>query len=109
MSAIFGETKYFENWHGYSAEIPSRSKILLSSLHLARFSRYKHFCVLQKLGKFKTATILGRHCRGVYLPPSIKGEEIAMHNFSFSCVKALPKVGEGVIREKLAICNTIKR
>ena len=41
--------KYFENWHGYSAEIPRRSKILLSLLHLAQFSRYKHFCVLQKL------------------------------------------------------------
>ena len=30
-------------------QIPSRSKILLSSLHIARFSRYKHFCFLQKL------------------------------------------------------------
>ena len=51
--------KYFENWHGYSAEISSRSKILLNSLHLARFSRYKYFCVLQKLRKFKIATIFG--------------------------------------------------
>ena len=52
--------KYFENWHGYSAEIPSRSKILLSSLHLVRFSRYKHFYVLQflrKIRKFKMAAI----------------------------------------------------
>ena len=59
MSAIFGETKYFENWHGYSAEIPSRSKILLSALHIARFFRYKHFCVLQKIQKFKMAAIFG--------------------------------------------------
>ena len=51
--------KYFENWHGYSAEISSRSNILLNSLHLAQFSRYKHFCVLQKLRKFKIATIFG--------------------------------------------------
>ena len=51
--------KYFENWHGYSAEISSRSKILLNSLHLAQFSRYKHFCVLQKLRKFKITTIFG--------------------------------------------------
>ena len=51
--------QYFENWHGYSAEISSRSKILLNSLHLAQFSRYKHFCVLQKLQKFKIATIFG--------------------------------------------------
>ena len=52
--------KYFENWQGYCAEIPSRSKILLNSLHLAQFSRYKHFCVLQKLRKFKIATIFGK-------------------------------------------------
>ena len=50
---------YFENWHGYSAEISSRSKILFNSLHLAQFSRYKHFCVLQKLRKFKIVTIFG--------------------------------------------------
>ena len=57
MAVIFGETKIF--WHGYSAEISSRSKILLNLLHLAQFSRYKHFCVLQKLRKFKIATIFG--------------------------------------------------
>ena len=37
--------KYFENWDNYSAEIPCASKILSKSLYLARFSRYKHFCV----------------------------------------------------------------
>ena len=35
--------KFFENWHGYSAEIPFGSKISSKSLYLARFSRYKHF------------------------------------------------------------------
>ena len=53
---------FFENWHGYSAEIPCGSKILSKSLYLARFSRYKHFCVLQflrKIRKFKMAAIFG--------------------------------------------------
>ena len=52
MAAIFG---IFENWHGYSAEIPCGSKISSKSLYLARFSRYKHFCVLQFCEKFKNS------------------------------------------------------
>ena len=50
----------FENWHGYSAEIPCGSKIASKSLYLAGFSRYKHFYVLQflrKIRKFKMAAI----------------------------------------------------
>ena len=61
MAAIFGETKFFENWEKYSAEIPCGSKILSKLLYLARFLRYKHFCVLQflrKFRKFKMAAIL---------------------------------------------------
>ena len=53
---------FFENWHGYSAEIPCGSKISSKSLYLAGFSRYKHFCVLQflrKIRKFKMAAIFG--------------------------------------------------
>ena len=53
---------FFENWDGYSAEIPCGLQILLKSLYLAWFSRYKHFCVLQflrKIRKFKMAAILG--------------------------------------------------
>ena len=46
---------FFENWHGYSAEIPSGSKISSKSLYLARFSRYKHFCVLQFCEKFENS------------------------------------------------------
>ena len=46
---------FFENWHGYSAEIPCGSKILSKSLYLARFSRYKHFCVLQFCEKFENS------------------------------------------------------
>ena len=54
--------KFFQNWDNYSAEIPSGSKISSKSLYLARFSRYKHFCVLQflrKFRKFKMAAIFG--------------------------------------------------
>ena len=54
---------FFENRHGYSAEIPCGSKISSKSLYLARFSRYKHFCVLQflrKIRKFKMAAIFGK-------------------------------------------------
>ena len=53
MAAIFGESIFFENWHGYSAEIPCGSKISSKTLHLARFSRYKHFYVLQFLQKIQ--------------------------------------------------------
>ena len=62
MAAIFGEKFFFQNWDNYSAEIPCGSKISLKSLYLARFSRYKHFCVLQflrKFRKFKMAAIFG--------------------------------------------------
>ena len=69
MAAIFCEKIFFENWHGYSAEIPFRDmwvekKIQNSSksLYLAQFSRYKHFYVLQflrKIRKFKMAAIFG--------------------------------------------------
>ena len=62
MAAIFGETKFFENWEKYSAEISCGSKNLSKLLYLARFLRYKHFCVLQflrKFRKFKMAAILG--------------------------------------------------
>ena len=62
MAAILDETKIFENWENYSAEIPCGSKISSKSLYLARFSRYKHFCVLQflrKFRKFKMAAIFG--------------------------------------------------
>ena len=62
MAAIFGETKFFETWEKYSAEISCGSKILSKLLYLARFLRYKHLCVLQllrKFRKFKMAAILG--------------------------------------------------
>ena len=40
----FGRDKnVLKNWDGYSAEIPCGSNILLKSLYLAQFSRYKHF------------------------------------------------------------------
>ena len=46
---------FFENWHGYSADIPCGSIISSKSLYLARFSRYKHFCVLQFCEKFENS------------------------------------------------------
>ena len=51
---------FFENWHGYSAEISYGSKISSKSLYLARFSRYKHFlcfAIFAKNSKIKN----GRH------------------------------------------------
>ena len=54
---------FFQNWDNYSTEITCGSKISSKSLYLARFSRYKHFCVLQflqKFRKFKMAAILGK-------------------------------------------------
>ena len=63
MAAIFGETNFFFlNRHGYSAELPCWSKISSKSLYIVRFSRYKHFYVLQflrKIRKFKMAAIFG--------------------------------------------------
>ena len=53
---------FFENWEKYSAEISCGSKISSKLLYLARFIRYKHFCVLQflrKIRKFKMAAIFG--------------------------------------------------
>ena len=49
------DKNFFENWHGYSAEIPCGSNISSKSLYLARFSRYKHFCVLQFCKKFENS------------------------------------------------------
>ena len=45
----------FENWHGYSADIPCGLKISSKSLYLAGFSRYKHFYVLQFCEKFENS------------------------------------------------------
>ena len=62
MAPFLARQNLFENWHGYSAEIPCGLKILSKSLYLAQFSRYKHFCVLQllrKIRKFKMAAIFG--------------------------------------------------
>ena len=59
---FFARNFFFENWHGYSAEIPCGSKISSKLLYLAGFSRYKHFYVLQflrKIRKFKMAAIFG--------------------------------------------------
>ena len=52
---FFARNFVFENWHGYSAEIPCGSKISSKSLYLAGFSRYKHFYVLQFCEKFENS------------------------------------------------------
>ena len=57
---FFARKAFFENWHGYSAEIPCGSKISSKSLYLARFLRYKHFymfCNFAKNSKIQN----GRH------------------------------------------------
>ena len=60
---ILARHKFLENQNGYAAEIPYGPKILLKLLNLTRFSRYKHFCVLQflpKIRKFKLTAIFGK-------------------------------------------------
>ena len=55
--------KFFENWEKYSTEISCGSKILSKLLYLARFLRYKHFCVLQffaKISKIQNGRHFGR-------------------------------------------------
>ena len=42
-------------WESYSVEISCGSKISSKSLYLARFSRYKHFYVLQFCKKFENS------------------------------------------------------
>ena len=53
---------FFQNWDNYSAEIPCGSKVSSKSLYLARFSRYKHFCVLQFLRKFRKFKMAAIFC-----------------------------------------------
>ena len=62
MAAIFGETKIFSKLGYLLCRDTLWVKISSKSLYLARFSRYKHFCVLQflrKFRKFKMAAIFG--------------------------------------------------
>ena len=84
MAAIFGETNIFENWHGYSADIPCGSKISSKSLYLAGFSRYKHFYVLQflrKFRKFKMAAILGERKYFWKLEKLLRRDTLRVKNF----------------------------
>ena len=46
---------FIEAWKDWSSQTPCGSKILPKSLYLARFSRYKHFCVLRFSEKFKNS------------------------------------------------------
>ena len=41
MAAIFGKIKFFENWHGYSAEIPCGQKFHRNRSMLLNSKRYK--------------------------------------------------------------------
>ena len=70
MAAIFGETNFFENWHGYSADTLwfknfieiARNQSQRSLLYLAQFSKYKQFHILQflrKIQKLKITAIFG--------------------------------------------------
>ena len=46
---------FFENWHGYSAEIPCGSKISSKSLYLARFSNISIFMFCNFCEKFENS------------------------------------------------------
>ena len=62
MAAIFGEIKTFWKLGWLLCRDTLEVKISSKPLYLARFSRYKYFCVLQflqKIRKFKMAAILG--------------------------------------------------
>ena len=62
MAGIFGETKIFSKLGKLLRRDTLWVKNSSKSLYLARFSRYKHFCVLQflrKFRKFKMAAIFG--------------------------------------------------
>ena len=85
---------FFENWHGYSAEIPCGSKISSKSLYLAGFLRYKHFYVLQKIRKFKMAVIFGetkffenRHGYSAEIPCGSKISSKSLYLVRFSRYK----------------------
>ena len=75
---------FFQNWDNYSAEIPRGSKISSKSLYLARFSRYKHFCVLQFLRnfrKFKMAAIFGETKIFLKLGKVLRRDTLWVKNF----------------------------
>ena len=47
--------KILENWVGYLQDVPHWPKILSKLLYLARFSRYKDFCVLHFKKNFENS------------------------------------------------------
>ena len=51
----FWQDKFFLKTGMATLQIPCGSKISSKSLYLARFSRYKHFCVLQFCEKFENS------------------------------------------------------
>ena len=63
---FFARQNFFENWHGYSAEIPCRSKISSKSLYLAWFSRYKHFMFCNFCEKFENSKWLPFLARQIF-------------------------------------------
>ena len=99
MAAIFGKTNFFffVNWNAYSAEKPCGSKISLKSLYLTRFSRYKHFCLLQflqKIWKFKMAAIFGETKMFGKMCYSICRDTLWVKNFRYKhfCVFLIWKI-----------------
>ena len=55
MAAIFGKIKFFLKIGLATLQMPCGSKISSKLLYLARFSRYKHFYVLQFCEKFENS------------------------------------------------------
>ena len=84
--------KFFKNCDGYSAEIPCGPKILSKSLYLARFSIYKHFCVLQfsrknsKWPPFLARQKFFKNCNGysseIPCGPNISSKSLYLARFS---------------------------
>ena len=65
-SPFLARQNFFENWHGYSADIPYGSKISSKSLYLAGFSRYKHFYVLRHFWRDKIFLKIGMATLQIY-------------------------------------------
>ena len=94
---FFASNFFFENWHGYSAEIPCGSKISSKSLYLAGFSRYKHFYVCNFCETFENSKwppflarqlfFLNRHGYSAEIPCGSKISSKSLYLAGFSRYK----------------------
>ena len=73
---------FFENPDGYSTQIMCGSKNSSKSLYLARFSRYKHFCVLQFLARQKLFEIWDGYSTEIPCGSKISSKWLYLAQFS---------------------------